>query len=133
MNVLIINQHTLNFGDDIAGISLLQNLLETKIKMNNTKYDTVFIWLKDNIWNTIQTDVFSHKITNTKIATDIHYPNTPDRMIAFMNYQQSFSETNFSYGHNMDDEDFLNDNSLSCYIKNIYEKEDIKKLEKSKK
>lgn len=33
----------------------------------------------------------------------------------------------------IDYEDFLNDNSLSCYIKNIYEKEDIKKLEKSKK
>lgn len=79
--------------------------------MNNTKYETVFIWLKDNIWNTIQTDVFSHKITNTKIAADIHYPNTPDRMIAFMNYQQSFSETNFSYGHNIDDEDFLNENN----------------------
>lgn len=30
MKVLIINQHTLNFGDDIAGISLLQNLLEYK-------------------------------------------------------------------------------------------------------
>lgn len=28
MKVLIINQHTLNFGDDIAGISLIQNLLK---------------------------------------------------------------------------------------------------------
>lgn len=28
--VLIINQHTLNFGDDIAGISLIQNLLKEK-------------------------------------------------------------------------------------------------------
>ena len=28
MKILIINQHTLNFGDDIAGISLIQNLLK---------------------------------------------------------------------------------------------------------
>lgn len=41
MNVLIINQHTLNFGDDIAGISLLQNLLEIEdIQKINIIYNT---------------------------------------------------------------------------------------------
>lgn len=30
MNVLIINQHTLNFGDDCAGIALIQNLCKVK-------------------------------------------------------------------------------------------------------
>ena len=41
MNILIINQHTLNFGDDIAGISLLQNLLEfDDIQKINIIYNT---------------------------------------------------------------------------------------------
>ena len=41
MNVLVINQHTLNYGDDIAGISLLQNLLEIEdIEKINIIYNT---------------------------------------------------------------------------------------------
>ena len=37
MKVLIINQHTLNFGDDIAGISLIQNLLKyDNLEKSNT-------------------------------------------------------------------------------------------------
>lgn len=41
MNVLIINQHTLNFGDDIAGIALLQNLLKIEnIQKINIIYNT---------------------------------------------------------------------------------------------
>lgn len=41
MKVLIINQHTLNFGDDIAGIALINNLLEyEKIDRIDIIYNT---------------------------------------------------------------------------------------------
>lgn len=41
MKILIINQHTLNFGDDVAGISLIQNLLEYKeLEKINLIYNT---------------------------------------------------------------------------------------------
>ena len=39
MNFLIINQHTKNFGDDLAGISLINNLFE---KYPNCKIDLIY-------------------------------------------------------------------------------------------
>lgn len=102
------------------------------LKLNNTNLETVFIWLKDNIWNTIQSELFSHKITKAKVMTDIPYPETSEKMIAFMNYNQSFSETNYSYGHNIEDEDFLNENNNCISIASrMYSRNNVQFIQKS--
>lgn len=116
----------------IIVLFVYKNLLETKIKMNITKYETVFIWLKDNIWNNIQEEFFTYKTSNRMSFTDIPYSEPSEKKIAFMTTDNIFSQTTSSEGHNIEDEDFLNESiSYTTIASNLYSNYNKKFIQES--